>query len=242
MRSRNSTSLPFEPIRRIRLRRSFPSRFTSHSIDNRVRESVLTGVATGSPTAWPRFPRGDLCDEPRQIDPTASGSARARRLVRAIAWVVRGTVWLETPAFAQKDGTRPAKTHGPLEAPAKVSDLLVHEWGTFLGINDVDGTALDGMYHEEHALPSFVHGRGKDQLKLPNMLLKGETHVIYFYTKERQKVRVGVGFPRGVWTQWYPEAAAVRPNLATRPSNPANSRTGESAGTPKSFPAGPCRT
>ena len=97
--------------------------------------------------------------------------------------------------------------------PAKVSDLVVHEWGTFLGMNAADGTALDGMYHEEHALPAFVHGRSRDQLKLPFMLLKGETPVIYFYTKEKQNVRVGVGFPRGIWTQWYPQAAAVLPPL-----------------------------
>ena len=61
-----------------------------------------------------------------------------------------------------------------------------------------------------------MHGRSKDQLKLPNMFLKGETPVIYFYTKEKQNVRVGVGFPRGIWTQWYPQAAAVLPSLATQ--------------------------
>ena len=78
-------------------------------------------------------------------------------------------------------------------------------------MSSADGTALDGMYHEEHALPAFVHGRSRDQLKLPQMFLKGETPVIYFYTKEKQNVRVGVGFPRGIWTQWYPQAAAVLP-------------------------------
>ena len=52
-------------------------------------------------------------------------------------------------------------------AAAKASDLVVHEWGTFLGMSSADGTALDGMYHEEHALPAFVHGRSRDQLKLP---------------------------------------------------------------------------
>ena len=92
----------------------------------------------------------------------------------------------------------------------------MHEWGTFLGMSSADGTALDGMYHEEHALPAFVHGRSRDQLKLPQMFLKGETPVIYFYTKEKQKVRVGVGFPQGIWTQWYPQAAPVVPSLATQ--------------------------
>ena len=77
-----------------------------------------------------------------------------------------------------------------------------------------DGASLDGMYHEEHALPAFVHSRSRDQLRLPFVLLKGETPVIYFYTKARQQVRVGVGFPHGVWTQWYPQASLVNPPLA----------------------------
>ena len=133
----------------------------------------------------------------------------------AITLICAAAACVDAPAVAQKDDSPFAKQR-PLEVAAKVSDLVVHEWGTFLGMSSSDGTSLDGMYHEEHALPSFVHGRGKDQLKLPIMLLKGETPVIYFYTKERQKVRVGVGFPRGIWTQWYPQAAAVLPYLATQ--------------------------
>src|SRR5271156_329693 len=82
------------------------------------------------------------------------------------------------------------------------TDLIVHEWGTFLGMSGSDGASLDGMYHEEHALPAFVHSRSRDQLRLPIVFTKGETPVIYFYTKVRQHVRVRVDFPRGVWTQW----------------------------------------
>ena len=89
----------------------------------------------------------------------------------------------------------------------------MHEWGTFLGMNGSDGTSLDGMYHEEHALPGFVHGRARDQLRLPMMLLKGETPVIYFYTPRSLRVRVGVDFPQGIWTHWYPQAALVNPTL-----------------------------
>ncbi len=134
----------------------------------------------------------------------------------ALVWVT--TLALGAPAFGQKDGELPAKADISVAAAAaaKVSDLVVHEWGTFLGMSSSDGTALDGMYHEEHALPAFVHGRSRDQLRLPQMFLKGETPVIYFYTKEKQNVRVGVGFPKGIWTQWYPQAAAVLPNLATQ--------------------------
>ena len=49
----------------------------------------------------------------------------------------------------------------PPESPA--DPPVVHEWGTFLAMGGSDGVALDGMYHEEHGLPSFVHARGRDQ-------------------------------------------------------------------------------
>lgn len=98
--------------------------------------------------------------------------------------------------------------------PGASGDLVVHEWGTFLGVQGSDGVSLDGMYHEEHALPQFVHARSRDQLHLQAAILKGETPVIYFYTKRRQEVRVDVRFPRGIWTQWYPQAQVVAPQLA----------------------------
>ncbi len=105
-------------------------------------------------------------------------------------------------------------------------DLVVHEWGTFLGMNASDGTVLDGMYHEEHALPSFVHSRSRDQLRLPIMFVKGETPVIYFYTPRPVSVRVGVGFPEGIWTQWYPQAVVVRPSLLAQAQAPDRRRDG----------------
>jgi hypothetical protein len=91
--------------------------------------------------------------------------------------------------------------------------MLVHEWGTFLAMNGSDGVSLDGMYHEEHALPAFVHTRSRDQLRLRSAVIKGETPVIYFYTSRPERVRVEVSFPGGFWTQWYPQAAAVGPSL-----------------------------
>ena len=90
--------------------------------------------------------------------------------------------------------------------------LVVHEWGTFLSMNGSDGVTLDGMYHEEHALPDFVHARSRDQLHIRSSDLKGETPVIYFYTQQPRKVSVKVGFPQGVWTQWYPQAQKVGPS------------------------------
>jgi hypothetical protein len=106
------------------------------------------------------------------------------------------------------------------------TDLIVHEWGTFLGMSGSDGASLDGMYHEEHSLPAFVHSRSRDQLRLPFVFLKGETPVIYFYTQTRQRVRVGVGFPHGIWTQWFPQALLVNPPLAQHAETPDRLKDG----------------
>jgi hypothetical protein len=102
--------------------------------------------------------------------------------------------------------------------------LTVHEWGTFLVMQGSDGATLDGMYHEEHALPSWVHSRSKDQLRIPSVLTKGETPVIYFYTDRAQRVSVKVDFPQGVWTQWYPQASLVGPQVTASASelDPSN--------------------
>ena len=117
---------------------------------------------------------------------------------------------------------------GPLESPPPEPppDLVIHEWGTFLGMSGSDGSSLDGMYHEEHALPAFVHSRSRDQLRLPGSLIKGETPVIYFYTDRPQSVRIGVRFPSGVWTQWYPQAVRVDPLLVHDAESPDRPRNG----------------
>lgn len=110
--------------------------------------------------------------------------------------------------------------------PEPENDLVVHEWGTFLSMSGSDGAALDGMYHEEHALPGFVHARSRDQLRIPRVRIKGETPVIYFYTRHPRQVDVSVRFPRGVWTQWFPQAQRVDPTLASVASawEPRNGR------------------
>ncbi len=105
-------------------------------------------------------------------------------------------------------------------APSDSSGLVVHEWGTFLAMNGSDGVSLDGMYHEEHALPSFVHARSRDQLRMPMSRIKGETPVIYFYPRDVMKVKVEVDFPTGLWTQWYPQATTVSPGLVQAGSPP----------------------
>ena len=103
---------------------------------------------------------------------------------------------------------------------ASPGGLIVHEWGTFLAINGSDGVTLDGMYHEEHALPGFVHARSRNELRLRTSNLKGETPIVYFYGGRPLRVRVEVGFRDGLWTQWYPQADFVRPSLVQTGSLP----------------------
>ncbi len=128
---------------------------------------------------------------------------RIRAAIRTVGWAVGLT---SVAVGAAVTAASPAGKAAP------VNDLVLHEWGTFLSMQGADGVTLDGMYHEEHALPSFVHARSREQLRLPAILTKGETPVIYFYTGRRQKVTVEVGFPKGTWTQWYPQASALTPN------------------------------
>ena len=103
---------------------------------------------------------------------------------------------------------------------ASSGGLVVHEWGTFLAMNGSDGVTLDGMYHEEHALPAFVHARGRNELRLRASNLKGETPVVYFYADRPVRVRVEVGFPGGLLTQWYPQADFVGPSFVQSGSLP----------------------
>jgi hypothetical protein len=84
--------------------------------------------------------------------------------------------------------------------------FIVHEWGTFLAIAGSDGVTLEGMSHEEHPLPEFVSMRTQDTTFPKLVTLKGETPVIYFYTDIPRRVHVGVDFPAGLWTHWFPAA------------------------------------
>ncbi|MBM3457160.1 MAG: hypothetical protein FJX77_01300 [Armatimonadetes bacterium] len=111
-----------------------------------------------------------------------------------------------------------AAVAGP--GPQRADDLVVHEWGTLLAMQGSDGVTLDGMYHEEHGLPSFVHARSRDQLQLRHSRSKFETPVIYFYTPRPLEVQVQARFRQGIWTQWYPQAAVVSPGLATASTPP----------------------
>jgi hypothetical protein len=114
--------------------------------------------------------------------------------------------------------------------PTTTSALVVHEWGTFTSVNGSDGALLEGLHHEEEALPTFVHGRGgsatgtpAEQTRFKSMegqpagvTQKLETPVIYFYGQVPQ-VHVRVDFPRGVVSEWFPDASGFGPPVLPSP-------------------------
>lgn len=129
-------------------------------------------------------------------------------------------------------------THSTLSAPGgdtcRAREMLVvHEWGTFTSMQGSDGIALEGLQHEEEALPGFVYSR-KEVRECPlrdrgykglecavtNATRKMETPVIYFYSPEKHRVRVRVCFQKGLLTQWYPVSDLLGPPEGDRDDGP----------------------
>jgi hypothetical protein len=100
--------------------------------------------------------------------------------------------------------------------------LVVHEWGTFTSIAGKAGAAvkwrpLDGT----NDLPGFVynsngltthaglrHGQRCFKCEM-EALVRMETPVLYFYADHETTVSVKVNFPKGKFTEWYPQARLV---------------------------------
>jgi hypothetical protein len=123
---------------------------------------------------------------------------------------------------------RSAVGTAPGQAPAARSvvettprGFVAHEWGTFTSVVGSDGGLLEGLHHEEEALPAFVYGRApisNNQTKRVEALPEGvtqkmETPVIYFYAPEPMDVSVTVDFPQGVLSEWYPAATSFGPEI-----------------------------
>ena len=93
-------------------------------------------------------------------------------------------------------------------ASAKEPDsFVVHEWGTFSTFSGSNGQNLK-FYPNQNDLPSFVYNRFRFvKGGLTDALVSLETPVLYFYSDRDRKVSVHVDFPKGVMTDWYPEAS-----------------------------------
>ena len=102
--------------------------------------------------------------------------------------------------------------------------LVVHEWGTFTSIAGEDGMALEWRpLAATNDLPGFVHDlaaitnasglRHICQKCEMTAKIRMETPVVYFYTDHDMDVTVRVDFPKGVITEWYPNARTVGSNI-----------------------------
>lgn len=97
--------------------------------------------------------------------------------------------------------------------------LAMHEWGTYTSVHAADGHALEGLHHEDEALPGWVHRRELSPQsyyfeQLPEEPLQQlETPVLYFYAKEPTQLKVEISFPQGIVGEWYPQASAFEPAL-----------------------------
>jgi hypothetical protein len=99
--------------------------------------------------------------------------------------------------------------------------VTVHEWGTFTTIADGAGgsepwSPLGGASD----LPCFVaHLNGLQYKVMPalpalttqTVTVRMETPVLYFYSARKTTVSVGVDFPKGLITEWYPGASKISP-------------------------------
>jgi hypothetical protein len=101
-----------------------------------------------------------------------------------------------------------ALTMGALPVSAGEKDkFTVHEWGTFSTFSGSNGTQLK-FYPNDKDLPDFVYGRHL-QVKSgrADVMVSLETPVLYFYTDRDRTVSVHVDFPKGLMTDWYPQAS-----------------------------------
>jgi hypothetical protein len=113
-----------------------------------------------------------------------------------------------------------------LEYPV-VHPFTVHEFGTFTSLHASHGEILSGLYVEEQPLPGFVHyfqGFLPDPViytlgyqACRNVTVKLEQPVLNFYSDIERSVEVGVDFPNGMISQWYPNrnGGQVQPNTDT---------------------------
>ncbi len=109
--------------------------------------------------------------------------------------------------------------------------FAVHEWGTFTSMQGSTGVELDGMQHEDEALPAFVHsfaerlpspfrdfGDHSANVPVRRTRSKMETPVIYFHSDRPRDVNVRVHFVRGLMSHYYPAPNRMAPAPPEKPA------------------------
>ena len=127
-------------------------------------------------------------------------------------------IWLAgllqvAPAYAQTTGE--VQDRALAGTNQKVSDLVVHEWGTFLGMS---GVGRDGprRHVSRRACPAGVRARSQPRPApaAPDVLEGRDAGHLLLHQGDSRTCGSACGFPRGIWTQWYPQAAAGAPEPA----------------------------
>ncbi len=91
---------------------------------------------------------------------------------------------------------------------AQTSDFTIHEWGTFTSVAGENGSAIDwDTLGCKNDLPRFVNDYGYRGFKWRLQgTVRMETPVMYFYSSQDLDAHVKVAFPKGLITEWYPQA------------------------------------
>ena len=119
-----------------------------------------------------------------------------------------------------KGGSGVEKWYDPISLESDGKDFEVHEWGVFMMYQGIGADLVASTSYDD--LPDFVIRREKIKedakvcprckqktcacdLYPPPTLYKPMKPIINFYSKEKLNVSVGVGYPRGVFSVWYPK-------------------------------------
>jgi len=96
--------------------------------------------------------------------------------------------------------------------PGAPAGMVAHEWGTFTSVAAADGKAIPWtVLADDGELPCFVDHSQVIAKYQTQARVRMETPVLYFYTPRAAKVSVGVDFPHGWITEWYPPAEQSSP-------------------------------
>jgi len=92
----------------------------------------------------------------------------------------------------------------------------VHEWGTFTSVQGGNGELLFWRPLRTAELPAFVH-RGLIFKGGLTTLQRMETPVVYFYADQPMNADVDITFPKGIITEWYPQASPFEAGNSNAP-------------------------
>ncbi|HEV3383405.1 MAG TPA: hypothetical protein VG097_01250, partial [Gemmata sp.] len=123
------------------------------------------------------------------------------------------------------------KTEAAAAPSASPKGLIVHEWGTFTSFSGSNGVPVNFLPNNSD-LPGFVYHHAGDPFSKSDFLqrfgtVSMETPVIYFYADKEIQASIGVEFPKGWITEWYPHAATAPDGNPQNPKKRLSMDAGE---------------